>query len=251
MAAPARAAVSARRMRRPRDTASNPACRMPLSSPSVQPPAGPTTRRADAGGPPAARRHDVPERPAAVLAQKEPPVRAGIAQELLERPGRMDLCQEGRLALFGRLPNDPLPPLELPVRPLAGVLERPRADDRDDLRAAELGGLLDDGLELLRFHQARGQGDPRPGRLGPFHGQNRDLGPVVADPFDAGQAAAAVGVDEPDLLPRPDPGRPGQVAMFLAGENDEGRVLGDERNVELVGGHAFRRLTAGCSSACG
>ena len=107
----------------------------------------------------------------------------------------MDVGHEARLALFGRLAGDPLPAVELPVRPLPRGLERPRADDRDEIRTAELGGLLDDGLELLRFHQALGQGDPRPRRLGLFHSQDNDLGPVLADPLDAGQAAAPAAVE--------------------------------------------------------
>src|SRR5512140_530834 len=51
MAAPASAAVSALRMRRPRDTASNPARRISRSSAAVQPPVGPTRSRTRTGGP--------------------------------------------------------------------------------------------------------------------------------------------------------------------------------------------------------
>src|SRR5665647_1081134 len=61
---------------------------------------------------------DVLERTPAMLAQKEPPLRPGVAKELLERAGRMDLRQESRLALFRRLPGDPPPAFELAVGPL-------------------------------------------------------------------------------------------------------------------------------------
>ena len=54
-------------------------------------------------------------------------------------------------------------------------------------------------------------------------------------------AAPAAAVEEPDLFAGADPGRPGQVAVLVALEDDPLRALGDEGDEELVGGHASRR----------
>jgi len=193
-------------------------------------------------------RHDVLERPAAVLAQEEAEVRARRAQQVRERPGRVDLRQQAGLALLGRLPGDPPPALELATGSLLGGLEGSGARDRDEAGATKLGRLFQNGLELPRLHQALGQDDPRPRRGGiRLRSQDGDLGAVLPDLFDPGQGAPAAAVEEPDLVPGPDPGRAGQMAVLLALEDEAARVLGDPGDEELVGGHASRRLTAGCS----
>ncbi len=179
-----------------------------------------------------------------MLAQEEAFVRPGSVRGALEGPGCMNLRLEARLALFRRLARDPLPSFELPVRPFPRGLERPRADDGDDIRTAELGRLLDDGLQLFRLHQAGGQGDPRPRRLGFFHAHDGNVRAVPPDPLDAGEAAAPAPVEEPDLFPDADPGRPGQVMMFIALENDAVRVC--RRSGEHRTGSRSRFSTSHC-----
>ena len=226
MAAPATAAVSALRMRRPRDTASKPASRTAASSPSVQPPLGPTSRRTEAGAA-ADVTMSLSGRPPCSLRKRRRSVPGARRSSASGRGGwisvrRRDLhCLAASRAIRRQRSSF--------RSVLSSVdLEGARGGDGDEIRTAELGGLFEDGLELLRLHQALGQDDPRPRRSALLlHLQDGDLGPVLPDLLDPGQDPSAAAVEEPDLVAGPDPGRPGQMAVLDAFEDDPGRALGE------------------------
>ena len=231
----ATAAVSARRMRGPREAVRKPAARRRSASAGSKPPAGPTRSSRAAGGATGSRGEGGVARG---LEQGYPLAVEGSREEAVESRGGQNARYDRPAALLGRPRRHPLPPLG--PRPLEGGPGRgvgPIGDDRPDLGDAELRRLLDDELHAIALERRDGE-DEAERRLGARRRAvaEAERHHAPRDVLEDGLELRARAVEDPDGGARPQPQHLAGVVGALLRQLEPG-PRGRLRNVEARGAH--------------